>query len=205
MRIEPDQLRTLLIIVALAVVFAGAGWLPQHRQRQAIGQRIIAAQSTIAANEAQSQSLDRLTSDIRQLGGSLAGTADRIPAQGDIGSLLRDLSLAMTRQGLDDQQIVAHSITPGSEFSVIPLTLQFKGGFTGVFGLVREVESMQRLVRLTRVELTSDPNKGGEVTASLELCTFFSPQTAREAASRDSSTGSASETSGGGVTKELLP
>ncbi len=176
MRIDQDQLRTLLVIVALAAIFAGAGWLPQHNKRGAIIQRITAAQTAIASDEPQSQSLDRLHGEISLLNASLLGTQDRIPSQNEVGSLLRDLSQAMTRQGLDDQQVVAHSVHPGQEFNVVPLTLQFKGGFAGIFGLLREVEAMPRLVRLTRVELTSDPGKGGEVRASVELCTFFAPR-----------------------------
>ncbi|MEX0777601.1 MAG: type 4a pilus biogenesis protein PilO [Phycisphaeraceae bacterium] len=176
MRFERDQVRTLMIFAVLGAVFALGLWLPMHYRGGSLRQRVEEAQRQIAGDRARAASLDELDQEIAQLKAALNNSPGQVPQTGELANLLRRVSNLMHAQDLKEQQVVTQSVTQGQDFSIIPLSLEFKGTFTQVARFVREVETMERLIRVTRLEVRGvNKEPGGPVSVGVDLCTFFAP------------------------------
>lgn len=175
MRIERDQIRTLAVVGALTAAFMGLLWLPNHNQKQRLTERIEQAKNQLESDKAVTVMLPALARELSQLKQQLSTSNKQIPKSDGISELLRQLSGDLQNQQAIDQEIQTQPIVAGADYSVVPVTLSFKGSCPAVFDFVRKVEAGRRLVRITRLSLHNDLSKPTEpLKARIELCTFFS-------------------------------
>ena len=82
---------------------------------------------------------------------------------------------ALDRQHVVGQELQTGNIIQGEEYGVIPITLRFKGSFPAVYGFLQGIESMRRMIRITKLDFDGDAQRVEEPLAvRIELYTFFS-------------------------------
>lgn len=173
MRIERDQVLLVAAILAVMVAFGVFGYMPLRNNRQEAKERIDVYKAQLASDLAGAKQLPKLREEVEALRSALAGAQRDVPTQSELASLLRTLSSELDRQSVTDKEVQTRPIQEGTDYHVLPVSLRFTGTFGAVYGFVKQIESMPRLIRIDRLELVSAPDGAGRLTARIELSTFF--------------------------------
>lgn len=176
MPIERTQARLWLVILGLTVLFAAGSFWPQYRQQQQLQARIGVAQARLQADRAGVGDMPALVKEIGGIERELQANPRQVPADNDVAELLRQLCNLMNDHHLTDQQVVTQPIQHGKDYSLMPLRLEFKGRFSEVYRFLQKIESLPRMVRVSRVALGRDATEAqAPVTGSLDLSAVFAP------------------------------
>lgn len=182
MQIEKDYKFTAGILLALGVAFAALSWWPRSQEQAELETRIDATKKQLGVDRKGAQGLDELRDYVADLRRQSQNTHKVVPASNDLADLLRRINAELVAFGMKNQEVQTEVIVTGSDFNVIPLRLRFEGDFEGLFGFVKNIESMSRLTRITKLDVAGVPTKPGEpLLVRLELATF---STASEGDSR---------------------
>lgn len=178
MRVERDQIRTLLVLVGLTGLFAVAVWMPLQARHRELKSQIRSVEQQARAERRSTVGLTALGEQIVALRKTVNGQEKRIPEQADLASLLRQWSRELENRQVTDLEIQTQPVVHGADYSMAPITLKFRSSFGAVFGFLRYIESMPRVTRLSRLTLNADPANDDEnaLVVHLELSTFYMPE-----------------------------
>lgn len=173
MRVERDQLILMGVLGAAAAAFTVAVYMPVRSQQSQAREQIQAYRSQLDMDLAGSKELPKLLEQVNSLREACNGAQRDVPTQSELASLLRSLSSELEKQHATDKEVQMRPIIQGADYHVQPVSLRFTASFPAVYGFLKRLESMPRLIRIDRLELTGTPDKGGSLTARIELSTFF--------------------------------
>ncbi|MBI1335681.1 MAG: type 4a pilus biogenesis protein PilO [Phycisphaera sp.] len=175
MRIEKDQFKTLGVLVAMGCVFVFALWMPHHKRMEALRDRVVTAQRQMGVDRQSTAALVGLAQEVLDLKQQLGESSRFVPEGDDLADLLKQLSNDLESHNVFDREMQTRSAVNYANFSLIPVTLRFRGSFPAVYDFLDKIESMRRVVRVDRVQAEGRPGKGdGLVDAQIELSAFFS-------------------------------
>jgi Tfp pilus assembly protein PilO len=175
MRIEGDQVKTALVVAALAAVFVFALWMPTQNRKKELQQQLQAAQHEAQSRSKDAKGMVELVEQVNELE-TLAKRDDHyVPAQDELAELLSQLTSGLTTQGIQNVEIKTDPIERYGKFNVMPVALRFRGSFQSVFQFLKHVESMRRLVRVTSVDIQPPMKDRGDnkLDVRVQLSTFF--------------------------------
>ncbi|HJN71259.1 MAG TPA: type 4a pilus biogenesis protein PilO [Phycisphaerales bacterium] len=95
----------------------------------------------------------------------------KVPASPDTAQIVQALSLEVDGMHVLDQSFVAGSTnnqTKSGAFSVQPLAITMEADFESIFSVIRQAESMGRLVRVSSVRITRPDRDADSSSAILE-------------------------------------
>ncbi len=174
MRIDRTQIRTGLIILGLVVVYAAAVWFPSHRRIQTLRGRIASAEQELGIARDRTDGLTRLAEQVHKLRAEVKSSNKQIPEQGEMASMLRELSVQIENENLAGQGINMLAAQAGDDYLTLPVELTFSGKSLDAFRFVNRLEGMPRLVQVESMTMRHEPNSGGgRVKTSMRLNTFF--------------------------------
>jgi Tfp pilus assembly protein PilO len=173
MRIERDQLILMASMAGMAAVFCVAAYMPMRDQQKQSLAQIQACKAQLAIDLAGAGDLARLESEVQALREANSGAQRGVPTQSELKSLLLALSSELDSRQVTDKETQMRAIMHGADYNVQPVSLRFKASFPAVYGFLRRIESMPRLIRIDRLELNTTPDGGGKLNARIELSTFF--------------------------------
>jgi len=174
MRIEKDQVRALMILGGLAVVFGLVLWLPLHLQSSKLSERIAKAEKQLGMDRASTMGLGKLANEVIRLEQVVSGAQKHVPAGAELAPFLRDLSTELNALNVTDREVETLPVVEGPHYSIVPVNLQFRSGFPGVYHFLKRVESKRRLIRINRLEIDGRrDDESGQRAVRIELATFF--------------------------------
>lgn len=180
MRIDRDQRNMLLGVGAVALLFIGAFWLPQALRQHRLQKQIEASQTELAELVNQNTKLASVARQVGLLEQQLINAPRKIAEESEMADLLRRLSTQLTLHQVGDPQVLTQPLKVGTDFRLMPTDLEFQGSFPAVFGFLKYVESMDRLVRVRHLKLVVDLDDPlGTLKARVELSTYFTPPEAQ--------------------------
>ncbi len=102
-----------------------------------------------------------------------------IPAKNDFGVFLQQIADLMGKHNLREQVIA-----PGKEISVkglncIPVYMQCKGTLAQVFEFQKQMQRLDRLVRIEHIKLANDSDFTGEVSLQTKVIIYYRPKSER--------------------------
>jgi len=141
--------------VALAMVFLV---LPNYREARAVRAQAEDLRARSATLNVRQQAVERLAEEVRLAKEHAASDLKIIPESADIAGLIRKLSDSIDGVNVVDQTFTAG--TPGeaiiggnSTAMSLPVSADMRATFESVMALIRKAESMERLVRVSSVQL----------------------------------------------------
>ena len=174
MLIEKDQTRAMIILGVMTGVFALGFWLPNRLLENRLQAELTEVQETLAVDRHDPEKLAVMVRQVSDLKALTQQSQKYVPQSDELADLLRQLSIELERQSVSGQEIQTGKIIHGQEYSVVPITLRFKGSFPAVFGFLQRIESMQRMIRVTKLDFDGDSERVNEpLRVRIELYTFF--------------------------------
>ena len=153
MRIEKDQIISGVVLVVLAAVFVFGAWMPMRSKKAALVARIDRLNQELGPQRAEIANLAGLVEQEQLLTNELEQATRYVPEDVQLAALLSDLNAQIDALGVQDAKIEQEDMIIGIDYQIIPLSLRLKGKFLPIFDFVRQIESMDRLVRINSLEI----------------------------------------------------
>lgn len=174
-------------------MLAFGGWTlawPGYRQSATINRQIDALKLKVAGLSDQTGIARSLAEKLFRAQTRIEHQLKSIPNSPEVAELIRKLSLPVDQTRVADQTFTAGSPSDAivgmkSPMRVMPLTVEMEAAFDSVFALMRNAESLNRLVRITSVTISCkrDEKKpdSSMVKATVGLDAIFEPPGGEEA------------------------
>ena len=177
MRIESDQIKTLSVLAVLAVAFVIGMWMPLRAHRKKVDARLDAATSNLDERRHNTRGLAELALNVDRLEATVNAAQRYVPARNEWADLHRQFSDQLELHHVVHPEIEQGQTRLGEDYNLIPVTLRFDGRFPDFHGFLKRIETMPRLIRVTRLKLDADVSDADAQPLSvlLELSTFFAP------------------------------
>lgn len=169
----------VLIWVSAVVMLAGFGglrYVPVLRQQQVLAAQVKQQQQEMEEIRTYSALLPELRSQKGALQESLDQFARKIPQGRDFARLWQQIADAMNTCRLRDQWVQPGTEVKAGRLSCIPLTIECKGSLEQVFAFFKEVEEMDRLIRMEDVKLENSPNFDGSLKMTAHVAVYYQPE-----------------------------
>lgn len=179
--------RELCVFVLLLGFLAGAYLLGFRRlqEQRAFYQRDIAAKHTMLASlAASSASVTELESRLGELKTAVNLFERKLPKEKEVDQILSDVWKLGEKHSLRAQSVRPLRVDRAGACSEQPIELVFEGPFSGFANFVRELESSERIVRITEIDLRRVSEANKPMQAKLTLNIYFEPDSTATAAAQ---------------------
>lgn len=171
---------TASLMWSVAILAASGGFAYFVARPQMIKSRALAGtvESERAALASRCESLEVISRAQKETAALTARVADfdrRIPAESKVGEFLEELTRMAQNRDLRPETVQPGEAIRSTEVVALPIAIKVHGSFSGIHGLLQDIEHMPRLTRFDRFDVTTDAEHPGTVTAELNLKIFFLP------------------------------
>ena len=169
----------LMIFVVAGVTIGGFGlfrYLPLRRRMKAARQTKVAQTLTIAKGTADSKQIPLLKEQLLELHRELENYEANIPGRSDIGVFLQKIAGLMNEHNLRGQVIEPRKEIKAEKLNCIPVNMKCKGRLTQIFEFYRQLQGMDRLIRIEQVKLFNDSDFSGEVDMEAKAVIYYRAQ-----------------------------
>ena len=174
-----ERRQVVLYVVALVMIagFVVFRYLPLRRRSQTVSEMKIAQRLSLAETQAQSEQLSVLNDTLSELRLKVGSYDARIPKERALGGFLQSLTDMMNKHGLEDQEIAPGEEIEAEDLGCIPLNLHCRGDLEQLFEFCRDLQAMERLVRIEQVRLSNDDSYSGSVTMQTQAVVYYRKDT----------------------------
>jgi Tfp pilus assembly protein PilO len=169
------------IAVLFCADFVFYGYLPSHKRLQSLREARIQQSRLIETAAAQSKELPALRTRLENVQRIVEHYDHFVPAEESSGVFLQEIARIMTEHHLSDQVVVPGVPVESEGIRCIPVHIDCQGGLKDIFSFFRDLQTMDRLVRIERVALQNDHDFTGHVGMEMNAVIFYRPQADQEA------------------------
>ncbi len=172
--------RQQLAICLLGAMFIGDfiffGYMPLRTRLTALESKRAAKQAAITKAAAERNQLPVLKQQLIQLQATVGNFESAVPRQRDLGDFVQKIGGIMSDHDLRDQVI-----QPGEQVTVkglncIRIKMQCKGGLRQIFGFFKQLQSMDRMVRVEEIRLLTDGSFTGQISMEAKMTIYYQDQ-----------------------------
>lgn len=157
----------------LAVLYAQFAARPALNDLSAKRARLVATRAEISRGDNFTRGLEDLARYLEEFKSALSELDRLVPKAADSDVRVRDVNAIGERLGLAVTQIRPDPPTPRGDITAHPLTIHVRGNYPQLETFLYEVESLARLSRVTRCEVSRVEGATGDiVNAEVELTSF---------------------------------
>jgi Tfp pilus assembly protein PilO len=178
--IRKQQMWLYIVSVLFCADFVFYGYMPSHKRLQFLREAGAQQIRTIRTAAAQGKELPALKTRLEDVTQIVAHYDAYVPQGASLGLFLQEIARIMTTHHLADQVVAPGKETEAGAVRGIPIQLSCRGSLKDIFGFFRDVEAMDRLVRIQKVALQNDVDFLGHVAMETEAVIFYRPQTQQE-------------------------
>ncbi len=170
---EKQQLIICVVAVAIIGGFVLFRYRPLRKKIETVEQNIFAQRLTIAKGAADGEQLPLLEQQLLKIQSELEDYETNIPNRRALGVFLRKIAALMNEHNLREQVVEPREEVKGDKFYCIPLSMRCKGKLSQMFEFYRQLQGLDRLIRVERVKLRNDNSFSGEVSVETEAVIYY--------------------------------
>jgi Tfp pilus assembly protein PilO len=100
---------------------------------------------------------------VTQLEKAIAGFEDRLPRQGEIDVILREVWVLADAAGLKTQSIKTQKGRQQDAYKVLPIEVRLQGDFAGLYKFLLSLEKLPGVMNVESLKLQMTPAEGSEL------------------------------------------
>jgi Tfp pilus assembly protein PilO len=170
---ERQQLTICVIAGVIVGGFVLFRYLPLRSKMKAIRQIKSTQALTIAKGAADNKQMLLLNEQWLEFQRELENYEAKIPEQSDIGVFMDKIADLMNEHNLSDQWIEPHKEIKAEKLNCIPVKMQCKGKLAQIFEFYRQLQGLDRLVRIEQVKLSNDSDFNGQVDMESRAIIYY--------------------------------
>ena len=162
------------VLVLSLAAFNLLGIRPADARLAAIRNRVASELNQLRADQARAATLPVVEQQTLDLRRRLDQFDKELPRHRDLAQLIGDMTRISQKSSLQKLSWRPDP-TPRrtDQFTELPIHFSFQGDFLGVFNFLRQVEDMQRLTRLRKLQVQSTDGVAGQVDVQLTMNVYF--------------------------------
>jgi type IV pilus assembly protein PilO len=160
-----------LVVVIIIALFSYFFYIPKNNQISSLESEIAKLQNEIGVNETKARRLEELKRENTALERQLAEKKEQLPAEGEIPSLLKQISDLGLRIGLDFRLWKPGTKTTNASglYAEIPVNVEIAGGYHTTAMFFDRISKLPRIVNIGDLRMSTPQAKKGRI----ELQTTF--------------------------------
>lgn len=170
------QKRQQIVICVLAGAVVGGfllfRYFPLRGKAKAVEQMKTAQTFAIVKESTEIKQLPILEEQLLKLQAKVANYEASIPVQRDLGVFLRRIADLMNEHHLREQVVAPGKEIEAGELKCIPIDMQCKGSLAQVFEFYKQLQWLDRLIRIEKIELVNDGDFSGEVSMQTKMVIY---------------------------------
>jgi len=161
---------------AVVAVFVLFSYLPLRQRVKTV--ELTKTAQTLAISKASMErvKLSAIKEQLLKLKRTVENYKVSIPAKRDLGLFLQQIAELMSKHNLKEQVIAPGKKIVVKELSCIPVDMQCKGTLAQVFEFHKQMQRLDRLIRIEQVKLTNDNDFSGEVNMQTKVVIYYKPK-----------------------------
>jgi Tfp pilus assembly protein PilO len=175
MRIDKAQQKLIGAAAVIAALHIGLVIWPVYKQTRSLNSQAAGVEAELSGSRGQAAELTALSRDVKRIAAEMADGVKKVPQEGEMAQMIRELSNRLAAQHLSDPTIGTQTTLPGPNYNTVPIIVGFHGDGVSAFRFINDVESLPRVVQVKRIHLLRSEKLPGQVEAEIELNTFYSP------------------------------
>ncbi|MBN1510212.1 MAG: type 4a pilus biogenesis protein PilO [Sedimentisphaerales bacterium] len=164
------------VAVLFCADFVFYGYLPSHKRLQSLREAKVQQSRLIETAAAQSKELPALRTRLESIERIVEHYDRYVPAEESSGLFLQEIARLMTDHHLADHVVVPGSNVQSEDIQCIPVHIDCQGSLKDIFSFFRDLQTMDRLVRILKVALQNDGDFAGHVRMEMNAVIFYRPQ-----------------------------
>lgn len=170
---ERKQITICIVTGVIVGGFVLFRYLPLRNQMKALEQTKSSQALVIAKSAVDSKQLFLLKEQLLKLQRELEDYEENIPENSDIGGFLHTIADLMNVYSLKEQIIEPQKKIKAENLNCIPVKMQCKGELVQIFEFYRELQKLDRLVRIEQVKLSNDKDFKGNVNMEARTVIYY--------------------------------
>lgn len=170
---ERQQITICVVAGVVVCVFMLFWYLPLHKEMKVIRQAKAAQSLVIAKGAADSKQLPLMKEQLLELQARLGNYEANIPEQNTFGGFLGKITDLMNENNLQEQEITPGEEVKADQFNCIPVSMSCKGKLVQIFKLYRQLQTLDRLIRIEQVKLSNDTGYNGQVSMKTKAFIYY--------------------------------
>jgi Tfp pilus assembly protein PilO len=172
----------IAICIATAIMVGGfvlLRYLPLQKKMNAVKAAHAVQKLAIDKASAEKEQLPVLKEQLLKLQKAVKNCEANIPAQRDLGVFLHRITNLMNENNLQEQVIQPGKEIKTEKLNCIPVNMKCKGGLKQMFEFFRQLQSLDRLVRIEQVKLVNERDFSGEVSMETNAVIYYGLEAGR--------------------------
>lgn len=167
------QTAILVIGLLMAADFALFAYMPSRKNMKELRGELADQKSVIEQASGRKKQVPAVRQRLGELQKQLASYQLNIPSRRELGEFLHNVANLMSQQKLRDQHIEPGDEISAGDLRCIPVRMRCKGKLSQVFAFYRQLEKLDRLVRIQQVRLVNDRDFGGLVNMETKAVIYY--------------------------------
>ena len=148
-----------------------------NKKKAALLEDIHQKQAALGNLQQATAGIDDLNHKIDELQKAITFFESKLPQEKEIDKILKEVWQMAEANQLTTKTIKTMKAQRGPNYSEQPIQLSLSGDFNGFYAFLLQLEKLQRITRITDMNLTKISDRDGEMQAQMTLSIFFEPDT----------------------------
>ena len=148
-----------------------------NKKKQDLLTDIRQKQTALSNLQAATAGIDDLNRKIEELQQAITFFESKLPQEKEVDKILKEVWQMAEANSLQTKTIKTLRTERGPNYSEQPIELSLQGDFNGYYSFLLQLEKLQRITRVTQMNLQKLNDRDGEMTATMTLSIFFEPDT----------------------------
>jgi Tfp pilus assembly protein PilO len=176
MRLGLREMIFILLLLAMPVAAYFFVFQPRNHQIARARQEIAVKQQKLAQLETATMKIKDLGTEIDKLSDAINVFEEKLPAERETEVILKEVWELATRHHLIPKSVRTDKTIDGPLYSTLPIQMSISGDFDGFYSFLLDLEKLQRLTQIPRLELQKINTEEGQMKADFVLYIFFESQ-----------------------------
>lgn len=166
----------IFVVAALLVAdFIFFGFLPLRKRLKVVSQARGDQRLIIAKAAAEQRQLPDRKERLQELKSTVGNYQVNVPASGDLGSFLQQIANLMSQHNLTEQVVTPGEEIKADKLNCIPVNMQCKGKLSQLFEFYKQLQRLDRLVRIESLKLVTGDDFSGQVSMQTRAVVYYRP------------------------------
>lgn len=172
MNSRKDQVIAAIVCAAVLGAYAMLIARPQSRAVASVREQAQRLTADIELRQAVARGTAVLERDMQAVRERLAGVGEQLPSSMRLGELIGQLSAASEAWNLRGTDLIPARSYEVDRILVLPIEVTFQCDFPSLFGFLKEVESLPRIVRVSNLRMQREGDEPAAIACELTLQVF---------------------------------
>jgi len=173
-------LREIIFVVVMLGLLGSTNYFvfsKANKKKQDLLSDIRTKQAALSNFQQATAGIEDLNNKIDELQKAITFFESKLPQEKEVDKILKEVWQMAEANQLTTKTIKTLKSQRGASYSEQPIQLSLSGDFNGFYAFLLQLEKLQRITRITDMNLQKISDRDGEMQAQMTLSIFFEPDT----------------------------